>query len=244
MTVKLLAILAALPLFAQTPAFEVASVKQNRSGELSISIRQRPGGGFIAHNAPLRMLLTHAYNIKPHQLSGLPAWTSDARFDIEAKADGASPAQVRQMLQTLLAERFRLAAHRETREQPIYTLVVAKGGPRLRESKAETTQMDGKGPGQIAAEKVPMAMLARSLQNILERSVVDETGLTGEYDFELNWLPDRLAEPRPGDEPRPADISGPSIFTALQEQLGLRLQAAKGPVEIVVVDRVERLTEN
>jgi uncharacterized protein (TIGR03435 family) len=189
------------------------------------------------------MLLTYAYNIRPHQLSGAPAWTSDARFDIEAKAEGASPAQVRQMLQTLLAERFHLAAHRETREQPGYALVVAKGGPRLRESKAEATQMDGKGPGQIGAEKVPMTMLARGLQNILERFVLDETGLTGEYDFELKWLPERLVEQRPGDEP-PADVSGPSIFTALQEQLGLKLEARKGPVEIVVVDRIERLTEN
>jgi uncharacterized protein (TIGR03435 family) len=150
MPLKLTAILAALPLFAQAPAFEVASVKPTRSGEPTINIRQRPGGGFSAHNAPLRMLLTYAYNIRPHQLSGAPAWTSDARFDIEAKSEGASPAQVRQMLQTLLAERFHLSAHRETREQPGYALVVAKGGPRLRESKAEATQM-----GEAAPAKSP-----------------------------------------------------------------------------------------
>jgi uncharacterized protein (TIGR03435 family) len=241
MPLKPIVILAALPLFAQAPAFEVASVKPNRSGEQAINIRQRPGGGFIARNAPLRMVITHAYNIRPNQLSGGPAWISDARFDIEAKAEGASPAQVRQMLQTLLAERFHLVAHRETREEPIYALVVAKGGPKLRESKADATQVGGDGPGKIVAEKAPVGMLARTLQNIVQRPVVDETSLTGEYDFELKWLPERLAEPGAADS---LDLNAPSIFTAVQEQLGLKLEGRKGPVEIVVIDRIEKFIEN
>ena len=247
-TIAVIAPIFAGLLRAQAPAprsFEVASIKPNRSGSMAIRMRQWPGGGLLAENATLRMLVQNAYQIRPHQLIGGPEWINTEHFDVEAKADGANPEQVRLMLRTLLAERFHLAVHRENRQERMYALVVAKGGPKFHESKADTSQMTGTGPGTLQAEKIPMTMFAHRLELMLERSVADETGLTGEYDFELKWLPERLAARPPGDETTGSDDpSGPSIFSALQEQLGLKLETRRGPVEVIVIDGVEKLTEN
>jgi uncharacterized protein (TIGR03435 family) len=233
---------------AQAPpslSFEVASIKPNRSGFMAIRLRQRPGGGLLAENATLRMLIQNAYQIRPHQLIGGPEWINTEHFDVEAKADGANPGQVRLMLRTLLAERFHLKVHRETRQERMYALVVAKGGPKFHDSKGDTSQMTGTGPGTLHAEKIPMTMFAHRLELMLERSVADETGLTSEYDFELKWLPERLAQRPPGDETAPSDDqTSPSLFTALQEQLGLKLETRRGPVEVIVIDGVEKRAEN
>jgi bla regulator protein BlaR1 len=219
---------------SELPSFEVATVKANHSGSMAVNLRQRPGGGLLSTNASLHMMIQNAYNLRPFQVVGGPSWLNVDRFDINAKATGATPEQVRLMLQRLLAERFKLAVHRETRELPLYSLVVAKGGPKLSASKVDTTEINGNpaddGTTEVKFQKVPMSMLARTLARMLQHQVSDGTGLTGEYDFTLRWVPDQLGAEEPG----------PSVFTALQEQLGLKLESHKGPVEVLVIDHVER----
>jgi uncharacterized protein (TIGR03435 family) len=169
------------------------------------------------------------------------------------------------MLQPLLAERFKLKAHTETKQLPVYELIVAKGGPKLKEATPGDTYANGfKGPdgvgrggmmrmgrGQLTGQGVPITTLTNLLSQQLQRTVVDKTGLTGKYDLELNWTPEQgeggLGPPpgaaSPQAEPAP-DATGPSIFTALQEQLGLKLQSTKGPVETLVIDHAEMPSEN
>lgn len=240
---------------AQT-TFEVASVKPNLSGAQGGSVRLTPGGRLVAQNAPMRMLITAAYDVRDFQLLGGPAWMASERFDIEAKAAGnPSQDQISQMLQALLAERFQLMVHRETRELPIYRLMVAKGGSKLQAAKAgECTPMVppparfdpatlrpcggfNNNVGMMLGGRVAMAKLASGLSRTLGRTVVDETGLSGSYDIELRWTPDDA-------QPAPDSAAPPSFFTAIQEQLGLRLESGRGPVEVLVVDRVERPTGN
>ena len=233
------------------PAFEVASVKPNKSGDNSISIRRQPGGRVAVTNAPLKMLITFAYDLREHQLSGGPGWLSFERYDIVAKADNPNPseAEMKLMFQTLLADRFQLKTHRETKELPVYAVTVGKNGPKL--SKADPagqgTQMS-MGRGQLKAKKASIEQLAKLLGNQLGRTVLDKTGLAGDFDFELTWTSDMPGPlgPKEGgvDGPPPADPAGPSIFTAIQEQLGLKLESQKGPVEILVIDSVERASEN
>lgn len=168
--------------------------------------------------------------------------------------------QQRQRIQALLVDRFQLKAHRDTKEMAIYALVAAKSGPKLKEAKADDRPTEGfkdagarRGPGmrmgrgQIMGQMVPMQFLAQVLSQQLGRTVVDKTGLTGNYDFTLEWTPDQAqgggfpGEPKDGTPPAEP---GPSIFTAIQEQLGLRLESQKGPVDILVIDRVEKPSEN
>jgi uncharacterized protein (TIGR03435 family) len=169
------------------------------------------------------------------------------------------------MLQPALAERFKLKVHSETKQLPVYELIVAKGGAKLKEATAGDTYANGikgpdgvgrggmmrSGPGQLTAQAVPMTSLANLLSQQLHRTVLDKTGLTAKYDLELNWTPDQGSDPMfkgPEGSPQRADAapdsSGPSIFTALQEQLGLKLQSANGPVETLVIDHVEMPSEN
>jgi bla regulator protein blaR1 len=219
----------------EQPSFEVATVKSNHSAGNAAGLRQRAGGGVISNNGSIRMMIQYAYDLRPFQVVGGPSWVDGDRFDINAKATGATPEQVRLMMRRLLADRFKLAVHRETRDLPMYTLVVARGGPKLTAAAGDTTEINGverRGDGTttVKFQKVPMAMLARTLARMLQHQVSDGTGLTGEYDFMLRWTPDQAGM----DEP------GPSIFTALQEQLGLKLESRKGPVEVLVIDHVER----
>lgn len=247
---SLIVVFPARAVFGQ-PEFEVASVKPNKSGNNSISISRQPGGRVTVTNAPLRMLITFAYDLREHQLSGGPGWLSSDRYDIVAKADNPNPtdAEMKLLFQTLLADRFQLKTHRETKELPVYAVTVAKNGPKL--SKADPggkgTQMS-MGRGQLKAKKASIEQLAKLLGNQLGRTVLDKTGLAGDFDFELTWTPDMPGPqgPKEGgvDGPPPADPAGPSIFTAIQEQLGLKLESQKGPVEILVIDSVERASEN
>jgi uncharacterized protein (TIGR03435 family) len=154
-----------------------------------------------------------------------------------------SLAKTRQRLQTLLADRFQLRLRRETKELPVYALVAGKNGPKLREADEQGAMSLGR--GRITARKASMERLAENLGNQLGRTVVDRTGLEGNFAFELEWTPDPgqpldLLDPSPA----PADPSGPSIFTALQEQLGLKLEPQKDPVEILIIDHVEKPSEN
>jgi len=217
---------------APLPAFEAASIKPNTSGSGSSSSNGSKGQ-IVFTNVPLRRLIMRAYNLQDYQVSG-PDWMSDVRFDIAAKYPMDSTKEQRPlMLQSLLAERFHLAFHRETKEMPAYALVVAKNGPRL-----EATKLPGDSTstnfGRFDDSAVSMAAFANQLSQQLEHPVVDKTGLTGVYTIKMEWTPDD----KPGASGEPA--LGPSIFAALQEQLGLKLQTEKLPVEIIVVDRVDR----
>jgi uncharacterized protein (TIGR03435 family) len=242
--------------FAQErPAFEVASVRPNRSGERGERRSFPAGGGFTATSASLKYLLKAAYRVEDFQISGAPGWFDSDRFDIEAKAAGDPPrAQVLSMLQSLLADRFKLALHRETRELPVYDLVVAKSGPKFKERSC-VGQPGPDNPcggftvslvrGELMGRVVPTREFAEALTTLLNRTVLDKTALTGNYDFDLHWTPDGSTIHGPGDpDAPPPDPNGPSIFTAVQEQLGLELKSAKGPVEMLVIDSAEKPDAN
>ena len=239
--------------FGQT--FEVASIKPSAPGGRGMSIMRQPGGRFTTTNISLKSLITFAYDLRDHQVTGGPNWLDSDRFDIVAKPEGDVPAglegneKIRIMLQALLADRFKLAIHRETKEMPVYLLAIAKSGPKLQESPSET-----KGPqirmgrGELTGHKIGTDMIAKVLSGQLGRNVVDRTGLKGSYEMKLDWTPDMSQAVGPGEKAEvhdnPSDTDGPSIFTALQEQLGLKLEPSKAPVEMVVIDHVEKAAEN
>jgi bla regulator protein BlaR1 len=253
--------------FAQK--FEVASIKPNKSNDHRIMIGIQPGGRFNASNVTVKQLITMAYGIRDYQVSGLPSWAESDHYDIAAKPEGGDSSapdaktqqeKMRAMIKDLLADRFGMKTHSETKELPIYALVVAKNGPKMEESKENAPeaadgvprgrggQMIRMGRGQLSGQEMRMDMLVNQLSQILRRNVVDKTGLTGKYDIKLNWTPDpgeggMMPGPSDGAPPPSAD-SGPSIFTAIQEQLGLKLDSQRGPVELVVVDKIERPSEN
>jgi uncharacterized protein (TIGR03435 family) len=268
---------------AGAPAFDVVSIKENKSGEAGGSMRRQPGR-IIVTNFPMRMLIINAFGLQAQQLQGGPDWLDSARYDITAQFSGeiavTEPGTVgplNLMLQRVLADRFQLAVHTETREIPIYALTIARSdralGPKLRPAATDCEAVmnamlkaarEGDGPppaapqlpdgrpgcgmrasagGQLTAGGTSMAALARFMTVPAGRIIVDKTGLTGGYDFDLEYTPD---PPAPGGQPQtaPADSNKPSLFTALEEQLGLKLVPERGPVEMLVIDRVERPTEN
>jgi uncharacterized protein (TIGR03435 family) len=255
----------------KVPAFDVVSVKPNKSDSGMVRVMGKPDG-YAASNVSLKMLIQGAYGIREDLISGAPSWADSARFDIDAKVAGSdvdalkklSPEQRRLILRPLLADRFKLKVHTETKQLPVYELVLAKDGSKLKEGTPGDTYANGikgpdgvsrggmmRGPGQLTAQAVPMTNLANMLSQQLRRTVLDKTGLPGKYDIELYWAPDQGADPMfkgpDGSLPKAdaaPDSSGPSIFTALQEQLGLKLQSAKGPVETLVIDHVEMPSEN
>jgi bla regulator protein blaR1 len=247
------------------PAFEVASIKPNKSGEPDVRLMFTPDG-FSATNVPLREFIRMAYQVQEFQMSGGPPWINSERYDIEAKVDSSAAEQLRQldqdqhrrMLQPLLEDRFQLKVHWEQKELPVYALAVAKNGPKLHEAKAGDTYPDGFkgpdgvghaglmriGPGGITAQGVPMDAIVRLLSQQLGRTVVDKTGLKGNYDVQLQWTPDNGPASMMGPDSKPAPDSGPSIFTAIQEQLGLKLESQKGPVDVLMIDSVGRPSAN
>jgi uncharacterized protein (TIGR03435 family) len=274
--------------FAQQPEFEVATVKPSapqQMGRMMMGMRGGPGSDdpsrYSCSNCSLMMLLTEAYGVQRNQISG-PHLLDSEHFDIAAKVPpGTTKEQFRQMIQSLLAERFHLKLHRETKEMPIYELEVAKGGPKLKESAAAPPDSASPAPGQplrsdkdgypmlphgrgsimamapgrarLQGEQETMDQLAARLSMMVGRTVKNGTGLTGKYDFVLSFAPDlsmmNIGMPKPppdadGRGPGPAapssDDSAPSIFTALQEQLGLKLEQKKGPVDLLVIDHVEK----
>lgn len=257
--------------------YEAASVKPNTSAPQGSSIRRFPGGRLQATNMPLRALITFAYQVQGFQLVEDPAWIRNETFDIVAKMEGDPPPVPPGQgpdphmiaMRTLLADRFKLAVHRETREMEIYALVLArpdgKLGPALKATTQDCAAMAAAArggpppgpppgpnspvvcgmralPGRLIAGAMPMTLLASNLSGQVQRVVVDRTGLSGAWDFEITFAPERPLTPPPGVEFPPADPDAPSLFTAMQEQLGLRLQSTKGPVEVLVVDRIERPT--
>jgi uncharacterized protein (TIGR03435 family) len=236
----------ALALSAQTPAFEVASIKPNRSGDGGSSIRGS-AGRITMQNVPLKKATLWAHGIpddREYALAG-PDWLTTERFDIQANFPADTPPQqVRQMTQALLAERFKLALHRETRQMAVYALVVAKNGPKIHAVEAGQGRTTG-GPGRLEASGIPTQKLADLLARLTGQQVMDATGLPGVFNFTLEWSPDESQKSLPSPDAAAAPASGPSLFSALQEQLGLKLEGRKAPVEILVVDHVEKApTEN
>jgi uncharacterized protein (TIGR03435 family) len=258
----------------KVPAYEVASIKPHKSGTDMTMLRTTPVG-FSGSNISLKALIQQAYGVEENQILGAPSWLGSARYDIEAKVSSSDTDELhalnadqrKLMLQPLLADRFQLKVHTETRELPVLALVIAKGGPKLHEAKPGDTYPNGikgfdgpggpgmmhMGPGQLTAQALPMSSVAQLLSSQLGRTVQDKTGLTGKYDFTLQWTPDRNAPPMHGaPEPgqqgpgaaAPTDSSGPSLFTAIQEQLGLKLESRKGPVEVLIIDHVETPSAN
>lgn len=228
------------PCAAQPPLeFDVASIKPTAAGPGNTTMGFDPGGTFRATGAPLNALVQMAYGVKDFQVSRGPKWADSESYDVYDIV--AKPAvgltlnrnQLKVALQALLADRFRLKIHREIKDLPMYSLVVGKNGPKL------TKNIDAPGPeatmgsGQLKGSKISMSILADLLAQLLDRTVRDDTGISGDFDVKLNWGPGKTAE-----------IDGPSIFTAIQEQLGLKLSAQKGPVEILIIDSAERPSGN
>jgi uncharacterized protein (TIGR03435 family) len=288
----------AIPMFSQAPVeanpqFEVASIKVHPPPFTQITITNQ-NGRFLATGFSLRMLVGRGYGVPELRVFGGPAWVESERYDIEAKAPaGGGPQSLPPMIKALLEERFQLKAHKETRDLPVYELVVARGGSKLKLSEDQNPTPPappppggdargrgdalrggptglrgtpppvgqcqpgpvppgffGGGRGCLQGSAIPLTTLTNSLQNQLGRPVIDKTGLTGRFDIKLEWMPGGEQAPGPfgpnpdAPPPPPADLSGPSIFTALQEQLGLRLESTKGAVEVVVIDSAEKPSEN
>lgn len=217
--------------------FEVASIKPASSDRNGMLVSFVPGGGLRVSNATLKDLIETSYQVRSFQILSGPSWIGVARYDVTATSEApVDDSVVRREVQSLLKKRFQLQTHRETRELPEYSLVVEKSGIKpegLRVSENRRRGINAR-QGAMTGEAAPMASLALVLSRQLERPVVDNTGLQGNYDFMVEWTPD-LAD---------SDSPGPSLFTALREQLGLRLEATKGPVEVIVVDGAEKPSEN
>lgn len=239
-----LASLVACVCFGQTTQhFEVVSIRPNRSDDRGGGMMPI-AGGFSARNLSVNMLIQSAYGLKPWQIFGGPAWVTVDRYDIEAKTEGnPSFKEKLEMCKPLLADRFQLKFHHETRQAPSYSLTVAKNGPKLQATAAGVRGYIRPGRGLIEGKGVTMRGLADFLSGSLGQSVADKTGVIGDFDIRLEWLPIEGELDYKYDD-RPLDSNGSSIFTAIQEQLGLRLEASKGPTEVLVIDHIERPSEN
>ena len=250
--------------FAQSPvkrpefeAFEVVTIKPADPDAQGVYFRMQSVNRFIARGLTVKALVAAAYELNPRAISGGGSWSDSDRYDITALTPGnvqPSLDQQMSMLRRLLADRFRLAFHREPRELAVYAITVAKGGSKLKPSTAapgtppkltNTVFPEEKGGVHILlpARNANMAELAAMMQRaVADRTVVDNTGLSGTYDFDLEWTPDESQFG--GTLPRSVESTKPSLFTAMQEQLGLRMEPTKGLVQTLVIDRLERPSEN
>jgi len=222
-----------------SPAFEAASIHRNPGISLNTGM-QVSGGELTATNASLKTLIRNAYDILSFQLAGGPRWLDTEMFDIVATTGHPakiSADELQSLLQNLLADRFGLRVHWEARESSVYALVIAKDGPKFKASPTARAPgintRKGAGQAQMKAVAEPLSILAGNLGNQLGRFVLDKTGLSGVYDWTLEWDPDPTA-----------GSALPSLLTAVQEQLGLRLEAQKGPMQTLVIDNAERPSEN
>lgn len=228
-------------LFAQLQ-FEAASIRPvDTETSTTDSLYTDASAGLHVENFPLKAIILFAYDIRDFQLINAPGWTETQRYNITAKTGVAAgnagekvrDRELRERLRWLLGDRFHLAVHHETRDVTAYALTVAKGGPRLTVVTERGKEYGFRGSrGRNRGYSVTMTMFATELARIVGRPVIDKTGLTGEYDYTLEWAPDG------------AETLGVTIFTALQEQLGLKLESAKAPVDVVLVDSVERPSAN
>jgi bla regulator protein blaR1 len=281
----LLLIPAAAMAQASTDTFDVASIKPSDPNSHNVNFNSSPGLINIS-GATAKLLIQEAYDVRDTQISGGPGWVGVDRFDIMAKIvreavapgtakpsedQAAAAARQRERLRNLLADRFRLKTRRETRELTVYALTIAKNGPKIKKSKADDpapTIADNKEPGpgrgsvmrvgrgQIAVQAIPLSDLARVLSQQLGRTVIDKTGLEGDYDFTLEWAPDQGSGSPFGGPAEPSaketgqgsaggsESGGPTLFAAIQEQLGLKLESQKAQVEMLVIESIEKPSEN
>lgn len=233
------------------PSFEVATIKPANPDRPGQSILVDRAGMFTTTNTTLKDLMIFAYGVHPGQIQGLPSWAESDKYDIVGKPDHegiGNDVQIRSMMKKLLAERFNLTLHRENKELSAFTLNLGKNGPKLtvNETGGNLPGFGGRGPGSIGVRNSTMEQFAGFLQaRLVDRPVVDKTGLKGKYDFTLTWRPDQLGPAPDNAPPPPADLeSRPDIFTAMQEQLGLRFQAEKTGVEVLVVDKATKPDDN
>jgi uncharacterized protein (TIGR03435 family) len=239
------------------PAFEVATIKPsnpNTPGKL-FTVR---GVNVMTINTTLSDIMTMAYNLHAKQIENAPEWAGADKYDVTGKPDVPglpSTEQMKSMLQKMMTDRFKLKFHKEKKELSAYVITVAKGGPKLTPSQADPNSLPGlffNGPGRFNVRNATLAEVAQVLQGaVMDRPVVDQTGLTGKYDFTLNWTPDEFqfsglrgpgAPPLPPPPPGQAEM--PDLYTAIQQQLGLKLESTKAPVEVLVIDHVEKPSEN
>jgi uncharacterized protein (TIGR03435 family) len=241
---------------AQAPVtFDAASVKRSQPGVANGGVGLRPPDRYAASNALLRTIVVHAYQLRRFQVIGGPDWIDAERFDIDAHAPEGTTSRddLFRMVRSLLAERFRLVAHTETRDLPVYALVEARSdgrlGPQLRAADADcsaagnpcgmnATSFGDKG-GTVSTSGRTLDDFATTLGGMLDRAVVNRTHQSGRYAIDLKWGADRL-----GNTATPTDRDLPPIFTAIREQLGLRLEPARGPVTVLIIDHIERPSGN
>jgi uncharacterized protein (TIGR03435 family) len=262
LTVTFLTVLTVPACFGQataTPAFDVASIHlNNTSTDGHHHIYNDPSESHLrAVNLSLKDLIQFAYNLPGSQILGGPVWLDTTMFDIDAKSDPSVDAQLhalpseqarlqkQRMAQALLTDRFHLAVHQETRELPVYALVVAnpRNGPKFQPSEVNGTTIDtGRSRMHIAGSDDTIAILARELAEALGRVVLNQTGLNGRFDLKLRWTPDDGPAPLLNGAPDPN--APPGIFTAIQEQLGLKLESTKGAVPVLIIDGVELPSAN
>ena len=230
-------------------SFDVASVRPHAPDNEVFHVRLPNGGHFAAVGAPVKLLVMIAYGVQESQIAGGPSWFASEKWDIEAKCEDVrhSADETSQMLRNLLEERFSLRVHRDTEQRPVYVLTVAKGGPKFKPSEKNTTNIRPTA-NSFSVQRGNISVVTGLLATSLGRPVLDRTGLTGLYDFFVQWddAPVRQGGV-PGTAPPPDDSPGSdrgSIFTAVQDQLGLRLELQRAPVEVIVVDGMDRPSAN
>lgn len=258
-----LLMMAAGSLVLKGQEFEAASIKPSapmNAGMIRMGVEFLPGGRVSMGGVTVKVLIQQAYGVRDFQIVGGPSWIGSDRYDITAKPEGATDQDhVKLMMQALLKDRFKLQFHRETKELPTYALAVAKGGAKFLATKHAPMEDDGAdkpkgtrmrmmGRGKIDIQSAPVVALANYLGQVLGRSVIDKTELKGNYDFTLEFTPEpggpgMIKEGGGGNTPV-EDSQAVSVFTALQDQLGLKLEASKGPVDILMIEGVEKPSEN
>jgi uncharacterized protein (TIGR03435 family) len=230
----------------QLPEFEVASIKPNKTNE-RMYYRLR-NDRLTVRNMTVQGLIQTAYGKRDFQITGGPAWITSECFDIDAKAERPQKA-THDMEKSLLAGRFHLKLHRETKETSVYSLVGARGGFKIKRSADQSEPEKGGprelGPGRLVGEGIPMYVIANLFSNMLGRAVINNTGLTGKYDVNLQPLPDSLQLPTdPADPLTQADVLHFAIIEAVEKQLGLKLESITAPDEVLVIDHIERPSAN
>jgi uncharacterized protein (TIGR03435 family) len=234
------------------PVFEVATIKPSNPDARGMGYRVN-GRSFSTLNTTLSNLITFAYGIHARQVIGAPEWVDKEKFDISAKPDGEgqpNDAQWKMMVQKLLTDRFKLTFQRDKKELSVYALTVAKTGPKMTQSAGDPNGLPGlnfRGLGALAVINANMSDFTQLMQGaVLDRPVVDQTGIKGRWDFTLNWTPDEFQFAGMGVKPPPppADSPNPDLFTAIQQQIGLKLDSTKATTEVFVVDHVDKPSEN
>jgi uncharacterized protein (TIGR03435 family) len=238
----------------EPPKYEVASIKPNTDNDSRFAFRIQPEGSLTATGITLKRIMMTAYNVQGFRIVGGPDWVATSRWDLQAKPNRvASHDEVRQMIRSLLEDRFQLRSHSETRRIPVYELAVDRKGSKLqRVTDGDSKPVVRVTPGSIQLTKATPATFASQLSYAVGRPVIDKTGLSGEFDFAIEWTPEAgedggptTAGLPPGTKEQPtSNPDGASIFTAIPEQLGLRLKSGRGPVEVVVIDAAQLPTAN